>query len=63
MTFYEVACRAQSLVCQVAEDSYECNYHIRNGVLRQILQEQVDRAYVLGLMIDAMPLDLAEREV
>ena len=67
MTFYEVACRAQSIYVDVAEASIKDGYMEKTGddnkYYRATVQEQIDRAYVLGLMIDSMPVELAEKEI
>ena len=64
MTFYEVACYEQHLDCVSVDRYYEGGENDDpSPSMRQIFQGAVDRAYVLGLMIDAMPVELAEKEV
>jgi hypothetical protein len=63
MTVYELMCKQQSTVCDMAETM--CDGLMRNDyrVARSIWQEDIDRAFALGLLIDAMPVELAEREI
>ena len=64
MTFYEKACWIQHIACGMVEsvcervdtDKEQFSDHI-------LLGDYIDECYVLGLMIDNMPVELAEREI
>lgn len=70
MTAYEIARKVQSTSCRMA-DSYMADIvkaekeddMIMVNTWTELWQASIDSAYVLGLMIDAMPVELAEREV
>lgn len=63
MTFYEVLLDEQHSCCNVAET--EIWEYAKNPMrcYRRIEQTSIDRAYVLGEIIDNLPVELAEREV
>ena len=68
MTAYQIAIEMQSLFCSMAERSIEdldAQELSRPTVAHyeRMMRRDIDRAYVLGLMIDSMPVELAEREV
>jgi hypothetical protein len=70
MTARQIACKVQSQICRMP-DSYQCDIERaeKEGnipmvkVWTDMWQENIRAAYVLGLMIDAMPVELAEREI
>jgi hypothetical protein len=62
MTFYEVLVQVQSSMCNVAKSEIADDY-MDNSSLRDIAQRSIDIAYVLGEVIDNLPVGLAEREV
>ena len=61
-TFYEVLVELQSSACNIAKSEIADNY-MDNPRLCGLAQESIDRAYVLGELIDSMPVELAERKV
>ena len=66
MTFYKVLVHEQHTACEVAID--EIAYldeprRERMPCYRKIMQEAIDRCYVLGEVIDNLPAEIAEREV
>ena len=66
MTFYEVLTHEQHSACEVAIDEIaylEEPRRERMPCYRKIMQEAIDRCYVLGEVIDNLPVDIAEREV
>jgi len=66
MTFYEVLLQVQHTQCDVAKDEIAYLDEPRREPMpayRQIMQEAIDRCYVLGEVIDNLPVEIAEREI
>ena len=63
MTAYEVAVYAHHIECGVVDSMYGKPDNLKDKYSFEAVGEAIDRAYVLGLMIDAMPVELAEREI
>ena len=64
MTAYEHAVYQHHLTCQLASAwDRDLNNNPTNSLFKEMLAREIDRAYVLGLMIDSMPVELAEREI
>jgi hypothetical protein len=61
-TFYEILVELQSSACNIAKSEIADDY-MDNPRLRGIAHDSIDRAYVLGEIIDSMPVELAERKV
>ena len=63
-TAYEVSVFLQHILCEAAESAYEriINKHPL-AADDWLVRDYTDEAYVLGLMIDSMPAELAEKEI
>ena len=64
MTGYEFLCHMQSTQCTLAERAYKDRWDVAESwTLREMLQENVDFAYALGVLIDCMPDELSGMEI
>lgn len=62
-TVYEIALEYHHELCGIAEKDLRDYGHLESKCLREIEQEAIDRCYIIGLMIDSMPVELAEKRV
>jgi len=65
MTVYEALVRAQHEACEEVDTLYKI---IEGSVFgtekyENDVQSQIDRAYLIGVAIDNLPVDVASREV
>lgn len=65
MTFYEVLQAIQHTQCKVAEQLIQLldKPEDRGPAFERMMREAIDRTYVLGEIIDGLPVELAEKEI
>ena len=64
MKAYEIACWIQHIQCGMVDSIYERAEEGKAQYSDDVLLPQyIDECYVLSLMIDSMPVELAEREI
>ena len=64
MTFYEVLTGLHHTECKVAEQMIAYLNELDHGpAFEEMMRDAIDRAYVLGEVIDNLPVEIAEREI